>query len=432
MTDAAKHALYICYFGLRQPLVQTQVIPYLQEIAKAGIKVSLVTFEPELNTNWSAEEIASMRQVMAEKDIAWDCLAYHKRPSAIATAYDIFAGARFVRQKIRDENVDVLHGRAHVATLMGAIARKFSKRQPKLIFDIRGFLPEEYTDAGVWPENGWLFRGAKRAEKWLMRESDAFVVLTEKAKQILFGSAPPASAGGTNVEQKAEGSEVKRTHLVEVIPCCVDFENRFPAGEQTADDETASRIGSKGRFVITHVGALGGLYLTKEIVDLLAASRSAEPTTFALFLTQTDPGPVTALLRENGFTESDYFVGRVDPSEIPRYLDVSNVGLSFVKATYATQSRSPTKIPEYLAAGLPIIANSGVGDVDELIREDGVGVLMDRFDRDEYLDAIRQLANLGDISERCRESAKKRFDLATVGGVRYRRLYERLFCKDGS
>ena len=388
-----RHTLYICYFGLREPLVQTQVIPYLREIAKAGIKVSRVTFEPELSSNWTADQI--------------------------------------VRRKSPDENVEVLHGRAHVATLMGAIARKFSKRKPKLIFDIRGFLPEEYTDAGVWPENGWLFRGAKRAEKWLMRESDGFVVLTEKAREILFGAEPPASAGGTTVEQTPHGPEVKPHHIVEVIPCCVDFENRFPPATPPGDD-LAVRIGSKDRFVITHVGALGGLYLTKEIVDLLAAARSVEPTTFALFLTQSDPGPVTSLLKENGFADTDYFVGKVEPSEIPRYLAISNVGLSIVKATYATQSRSPTKIPEYLAAGLPIIANSGVGDVDELIREDGVGVLIDRFDRDAYLDAIKQVTRLGYIGDRCRESAKKRFDLATVGGVRYRRLYEWLFCKDGS
>ncbi len=418
MTDQANHTLYICYFGLRQPLVQTQVIPYLREIGKGGIKVSLLTFEPDLSKNWTAEQIKSMRATMAEKNIEWHCLAYHKRPSAIATAYDIFAGARFVRRMIRDKNIDVLHGRIHVATLMGAIARKFSSRKPKLIFDIRGFFPEEYTDAGVWPANGWLYRGAKRIEKWLMLESDAFVVLTEKARTILFGGAsvPDSTAD----------------RPVEVIPCCVDFERRFLVESESSSDEMEAKLGVRNRFVYAHVGALGGLYLTEEIVDFLVAARTLDPSTFALFLTQTDPQPVTALLQENGFSESDYFVGRVDPMEIPSYLGVSNVALSFVKATYATQSRSPTKIPEYLAAGLPIIANAGVGDVDELIHEDGVGVLIDRFDRKAYVDAIRRIVELGDISVRCRRSAKERFDLKTVGGVRYRRLYKRLFCKDGS
>ena len=123
-------------------------------------------------------------------------------------------------------------------------------------------------------------------------------------------------------------------------------------------------------------------------------------------------------------------MGQLDPSEIPRYLSAADVGLSFVKATYATQSRSPTKIPEYLAAGLPIIANSGVGDVDKLITDDGVGVLIDSFDSDSYRQAIRRLKTLGNIGDKCRETAKNRFALETVGGVRYRRLYKKLFCKN--
>jgi glycosyltransferase involved in cell wall biosynthesis len=244
-----------------------------------------------------------------------------------------------------------------------------------------------------------------------MRETDAFVVLTRKAREILF-----SGSGST----------------VEVIPCCVDLEKRFQGPKGDQDSEIAARIGLKGRFVFAHVGALGGLYLTNELVDFLTVARSLDRTTFALFLTQSDPEPIRSLLEKNGFSENDYYVGKVDPVDIPVYLELSNVGLSFVKATYATQSRSPTKIPEYLAAGLPIIANSGVGDVDELIREDRVGVLMDRFDGDAYEKALHNLESLGEVGEKCRRSAAERFDLRSVGGVRYRRLYERLFCKDSS
>lgn len=408
MTDTAEHTLYICYFGLRQPLVQTQVIPYLQEIAKARIKVSLLTFEPEFEASWTAEQVALAKEELAEKNIEWNSLAYHKRPSALATAYDIFSGTRFIRRKINDENIDILHGRVHVATLMGVLARKFSRRQPKLIFDIRGFFPEEYTDAGVWPEDGWLYRAAKRVERWLLHEADGFVVLTEKARNILF---------------------VAENRPVEVIPCCVDFAKRFSSANEMLRDDIVAKLGVKDRFVIAHVGALGGLYLTEEIIDFFDAVRLVEPSAFALFLTQSEPKNLISLLQKKGVAENDYFVGQVDPSDIPQYLSIANAGMSFVKATYATQSRSPTKIPEYLAAGLPIIANAGVGDVDELIKEEGVGVLIDSFDRETYLIAIKKLKELGDISNKCRVVAKKHFDLETVGGVRYRRLYEKLFAK---
>ncbi|MEJ7708853.1 MAG: hypothetical protein WKF84_03120 [Pyrinomonadaceae bacterium] len=49
--------LYLCYFGLREPLVQTQVLPYLREIIKGGCEVFLLTFEPEFDSRWSVGEI---------------------------------------------------------------------------------------------------------------------------------------------------------------------------------------------------------------------------------------------------------------------------------------------------------------------------------------------------------------------------------------
>lgn len=408
MSLEGNSTLYICYFGIREPLVRTQVLPYLRELVKAGIRVHLVTFEPDFKTKWNGEQIAAERSDLLADGILWDCLGYHKRFSALATAYDVLLGTLYVRRKIREENLDVLHGRIHVATLVGALARKFSRQKPKLLFDIRGFFPEEYTDAGVWPENGLLYRTVKRVERWLMGESDGYVVLTEKARALLFGAS------------------TEMAKPVEVIPCCVDFGKRFAGAEADPSAAIAAKLGTDGRFVITHVGALGGLYLTEELVDFIATAKSVDPTVFAMFLTQSDPGHVTELLREKAFDENDFFVGHVSPDEIPAYLSVSHVGLSFVKATYATQSRSPTKIPEYLAAGLPIVANVGVGDVDQLIHEEGVGVLVESFDREAYLRALEELRTLGEQAGKFREAAVRRFDLEAVGGERYRRLYARL------
>src|SRR4029079_10821205 len=139
-------ALYICYFGVREPLVQTQVIPYLRELVKGGHEMSLVTFEPAVSNSCEKSQ-DDIKSELAEQGIDWYRLTYHKRFSALATAYDIFQGSLFVRRMIRKKQLDILHGRVHVPTLMGALGRKFSRRKPKLLFDIRGFFPEEYTDA---------------------------------------------------------------------------------------------------------------------------------------------------------------------------------------------------------------------------------------------------------------------------------------------
>jgi glycosyltransferase involved in cell wall biosynthesis len=408
-------SLYICYFGLREPLVQTQVIPYLREIMKDGIEVTLLTFEPEFHKRWTAADIEAERSQMAQKGIKWHALAYHKNPSAVATAYDILIGALYVRQLIAREKFDVLHCRVHVPAMIGALARKLSRRKPKMLFDIRGLFPEEYTDAGIWPENGWLFKTAKRLDRWLMKESDGFVVLTEKARQLLFA------------ESEATGFDWAG-RPVAMIPCCADF-GRFSGDGENLRAETRQRLGVGDRTVAAYVGSFGGWYLSEELFDFLRIARENDPDIFVLILTQRDKDVVISRLKESGYEDSDFLVKSVKPAEIPEYIRAADFALSFIKRCYSKLGASPTKIAEYLACGVPIIANRGVGDIDELIEGDGVGALLDGFDRACYIRALSEIDRIrGDRSHaiRCMESASRRFDLFEVGGPRYRDLYKKL------
>jgi glycosyltransferase involved in cell wall biosynthesis len=295
---------------------------------------------------------------------------------------------------------------------MGALARKFSRHRPKLLFDIRGFFPEEYTDAGVWPQDGWLYRAAKRVERWLMSEADGFVVLTENARGILF---PESRESGYDASGRP----------VEVIPCCVDLD-RFALLDRERRLAAKESLGLSGRRVYVHVGSLSGLYLADKLADLLATARANDPTVYALFLTQSSPANIAPLLESYGFGRDDFRVIKVPPAEVPKYLAASDVALSFVKAGYATASRSPTKIPEYLACGVPVIANRGVGDIDDLIERRRVGTLVENFSNDAYQRAVGEIGTLIDTEERCRKTAIEEFDLPSVGGERYRRLYRRL------
>jgi glycosyltransferase involved in cell wall biosynthesis len=408
--------LYICYFGLLEPLVQTQVLPYLREIEKGGTEVSIITFEPDFRNRWSQEQITEEKAKLAANGIDWHYLKYHKWPSVPATLYDIFRGTLFVRRFVNEQKPDILHGRAHLPTLMGAIARNFSRHKPKLLFDIRGLFPEEYTDAGIWPEGGWLYRGAKGVERWLLKKSDGFVVLTERAREMLFPEAKE-----TNFD--------KEGRPIEVIPCCVDM-SRFESANPNSRSEMRKNLGLDGRFVAAYIGAFGGWYLTKETADFLGELRAYRKDAFALVLTQSKPELIEPLLKQRGYGEGDYLVAKVNPREIPRYLCGADVAVSFIKRCYSKQASSPTKNAEYLACGLPIIANSGVGDVDRLILENGVGILTDGFTRESYLRVLNGISVLGDVKEKCRNTAFRQFDLENIGGERYRRLYRRLLGND--
>ena len=163
------HTLHLCYFGVREPLVQTQVLPYLRQIAAGGVKVSLLTFEPNFKESWTKEQISEQKTKFAAENIDWHCLPYHKRFSVPATLYDALAGARFAARMVKNQGVNVLHARVHVPAMMGILAKKLSgNKNPQVIFDIRGFMPEEYVDGGMWKKDGLLFRTIKKVERRLL------------------------------------------------------------------------------------------------------------------------------------------------------------------------------------------------------------------------------------------------------------------------
>jgi glycosyltransferase involved in cell wall biosynthesis len=277
-------------------------------------------------------------------------------------------------------------------------------------------MPEEYTDAGIWKEGGLLYRAVKRIEKWLLDKSDAFVVLTEKARSILFP------------ESKERGFD-KKGRPVEVIPCCVDLE-RFERVTKESRQAKRKELGLEDRFVVVYVGSFGGWYLTEEMADFWKSAKEQKPNTFALILTQGDPQMIKPLLEKRGFTDRDFLITKVAPKDIANLLCVGDVAISLIKSCYSKQSSSPTKNAEYFACGIPMIANTGIGDTDLMTTEDNVGVIMEHLTPDAYTDALSRLDKLlennGELTQRCKESAKNRFHLEKVGGKRYRNIYGKL------
>jgi glycosyltransferase involved in cell wall biosynthesis len=406
--------LYLCYFGLREPLVQTQVMPYLRQLASAGIKVSLLTFEPQRRDEESrAEEFAKHREQMEAEGIRWFHLTYHKRPSVPATLYDITAGARFAARMIRREGVNVLHARSHVPMAMALMARRMVRC--KLIFDIRGLMAEEYVDGEVWAENSLPFRSVKWVERAGLRRADQVVVLTHRMRDWL-------------VEHRLKNAE-----QIEVIPCCVDFA-RFDAGSttngQTSGEESVGASASEERFEIVYAGSLTGLYLVEEMGRFFMAVKAQRGgDAFLRILTVSSPETGAAALKRVGLDEKDFQIKAVPPKDVPAYLRRARLGVSFRKATFSQMASSPTKIPEYLAAGLPVVCNAGIGDMDELVTRERVGVVLSEFNEQSYRAAAEQALALSEDNQarvRAVQAAHQYFDLKTVGGRGYINVYRRL------
>lgn len=396
------NTLYLCYLGLREPLVQTQVLPYLRHLSRGGVDVHLLTFEPNRRRAWFGEQARDWRSRLEQDGIHWRSLPYHKRPSVPATLYDMAAGAWMAQRLVRRHRIDVVHARSHVPMAMALVVQRLTGC--RVIFDFRGLLAEEYAAAGTWAEGSWIFRAVKWLERVGLRRADQVVVLTQRMRAWL-------------VERGLVSEE-----RIEVIPCCVDVA-RIDQGDANGFESDADR------FEVVYAGSVTGLYLLDHMARFFAALRAQQPGALFRILTHAPRAEVLASLKRVGLCDGDVWVGAVKPEDVPAYLRHARLGLSFRRPTPAQIAACPTKIPEYLAAGVPVVCNAGVGDMDELVEQERVGVVVRACDTDGYAAAAAQALTLlrePDLRARCQQVARQHFDLEQVGAARYQRLYRRL------
>src|SRR5687768_5367321 len=179
-----RHVLFISYNGMLDPLGQTQVIPYLRELAKRGVRYTLLSFERSAAfTPQGVRKCEELRRELAAHGIEWHRLRYHQRPSVPATIYDVIAGTRKARSLVRRNGIGMVHARSHIpATIALALKKSLGT---KMIFDVRGLMAEEYVDAEHWREGSVPYRITKASERRIFEKTDAVVTLTERIWPII-------------------------------------------------------------------------------------------------------------------------------------------------------------------------------------------------------------------------------------------------------
>ncbi len=383
--------LYLSYDGALDPLGASQVLPYVQGLSARGHTFDLLTFEkPERWRSPGRSDALGAR--LESHRIAWHPLAYHKRPSAAATAWDLHAGFRKARALHLAEPFDLVHVRSYPCALI-ALALKRSYGVP-FLFDIRGFYPEERVDGGIWDSKGPLYTLAKRLERDFFREAQGVVTLTQ-------ASVRPLQALLNTVGSNAE---------LTVIPTATDLE-RF----QTTPSSRPERI--------VYLGSVGTWYRIDSMVALARNWVALDPTLIVDFLINGDSRELVESVRT--LPGNRVRVRSVTHEEVPGALAGALATFAVIDPAPSKVASAPTKIGESLAAGLPVLANRGVGDVASWIEQADIGVVLDALTPEAYAVAAPLLlakAREPDIAARCRAFAERHLSL-DLAVDRYETMY---------
>lgn len=393
----AKNILFISYDGMTDPLGQSQVIPYLAGLTKSGYQFTILSCDkPE---KYAAKK-EYIEKLIADIPIDWVSIPYHKNPPVLSSVYDLRALKKKAAMLHKERHFDMVHTRPGIPTLAGLWLKK--KFGVKFLNDVRGFWADERVDGGIWNLKNPLFRSVynffKKHEYECLELAEYNTCLTHVAKNEMLS-----------------WNNIKAQPLkIQVIPCSADLElfNSKNIDEGLKDKFRKELNISDDDFVISYLGSIGGWYLTDEMMRFCKMLSEKIPAAKFLFISPHRHEDILAAAGKYGVPPAQIITRDASRNEVPVLLSFSNYSVFFIKPCYSKLSSSPTKHGEIMAMGIPVITNSGVGDVKEIVDRYKAGFIVDDFSDKAFSDVIQQIA-LGDHfnNEEIRDGAREFYSL---------------------
>ncbi len=394
---------------MTEPLGRAQILPYLFGLAGRGADIEILSFEPEGTTE---EALEVTRDKMRHAGIAW-------RPRVRSAKHDLrtklleSAGASFEGlARALARRPQIIHARSYLPAAVADLVATLSPKA-KLLFDCRGMLGDEYVDGGYWTRDRVEYKMLKRVEKRLFHRTEGLVVLTSALRRWLDG-------------QHVLGPRTE----VAVIPCCVDLA-RFEASEAARAEARASFGLAEGTVAVVYSGSLGNWYLEPEMARFYAAVKARHADARFVVLSRSKTDSLRAAFAAQGIPEEDILVRSVAPDSMPTTLPLGDIGVSFIRPCFSKTGSSPTKVAEYLSAGMPAVLNGDIGDQAELGDAPEACVVLSSFDDAAMASAADRAVALAKRPFEARKvaaraAAEDHFSLAKIGVPRYEALYRAL------
>jgi len=343
--------LFVAWDGPHQSYLESLFLPIHEALRAHGHEVHVMQLR-----YGSRDAVASARAAARSRGVPYVHVPVLERPRSLGVLAGIAAGAAAVRRYVRAHAIDAVMPRSMIPA---AIALS-SRAGVPLVFDADGFSPDERVDFAGWSATGATYRLFRDVEAQAVRRAVAVITRTARAKEVLI-----ARAGA--------GCDPDRIH---VIPNGTD-EARFHPGDEASRRATRDALGvGPDAPLLVYAGSLGPQYYPRQMMELFERVRARDGTARLVVLTG-QPEIAREAARAAGVDPSAIIVRRVPADEVPGYLAAADLGLALREATFSQRGVSPIKVGEYLLCGLPVLATTGVGDLDAQLAGDDLGRLLD-------------------------------------------------------
>lgn len=285
--------------------------------------------------------------------------------------------------------VETVHARSYGPAFLGTlIARLYGAA---LVFDTRGAWVEENRALGYSKE------GSLRDRVDVFLSESAY----KAARSIL--AVGPSHAGLI-----AGKYETKRPPVV--ITCSV--ETSFYKIKSEERDDIRESLGFSGAAVVGYCGSAAPYHQPGRVVELFRELLERRGDTHALILT-----PDTAWFEEEflktGLPTHRYAIINADGENLPSLLACMDLGIMLMERSEPKDIALPTKLAQYLAAGVPALATDNMSDVSRVI-DMGVGrvISLENINVEALESALEEFISSRDMFRaKCQSVAARFFDI---------------------
>lgn len=400
-----RHIIYISVDGILEPLGESQVRRILEGLSADGRqRFTLFTLEKSNNLE-DVTRVRACKKALAEKNIEWHYYPYQSDFQGIAKNLVILTQA--IGELVERDPCSLVHARSYLA---GTVADMiWLAYQTPYVFDFRGYWIDERIEEKRWFTNPISIASARIVERRLFQNASGIVSLANPAADDI---------------RNGRFGDMHGKPIV-VIPTCVD-DSIFSMAHRS----TARPAHLKGKTIIAYVGSLNASYMIDESLHWVAHLLESDPKMFFLGLTSQTQRLRRAALRAD-IPMDRMEIRSVAHDEMPEWLGRIDWGLLLLNSNVAKRGSMPTKLGEFVAAGIRPIHHGCNEDVTYWVEQAGTGISVAQVTDVEMHDVADVLSHADDLPsvEGGWKRVREHFGLES-GIRRYQALYDAICTND--
>lgn len=360
MAANALPAVLICAsHSFQDPLFNGLMYQYIlehQQQSPQAFRYHIITEEQQAYA-LAPQEQAQLQAQLAQQNILWHPLPYRGGKFILFKKLWNFITLFFKLWGIKKrEKVKLIVGFLAIAGGYAfLISRVLRLKLLVFCFEPHSLYMKEF---GIWSEQSLKYKILHQVEVWQATKADYVTAPTKHTVQLL-----------KDWNSKAQ---------IFRVPISVDTEKFSFSAAERARIRQENGV-PEDRYAVLYLGKFGGIYYSAELVaQFCKRLLEEEPSLFFFTISPNPSEEVEQAYLDAGLSPEDFVVlNKIPYTEIEGYISACDMGMVAIPPLASQRYRTPVKIGNYLACGLPILLNRGIADDDDMAEEEAVGVVFE-------------------------------------------------------